>query len=178
MRDLAARFLVSALSPGTTCPPAMSLRSHPSAALSTLFRAGGKPDECRSFFIRLFFDPPNFLSHASMHLLSHQVSAKLLLRLEPEWLRQPICLLIFRAQVLKSNDPVLDVVNQVVDTSREMLGASVSACLLGRQRDHRLIVFGDVSRACLCVSAEINQVSFPYSLLCTFYCDICFRLTC
>ena len=67
-----------------------------------------------------------------MHLLSHQVPSKLLLRLEPEWLRQSIRLLVLRTQVLKSNDPVLeDVVDQIVDTTREMLGTPVSACLLG-----------------------------------------------
>ena len=113
-----------------------------------------------------------------MHLLSHQVSAKLLLRLEPEWLRQTVRLLIFRAQILKSNDPVLDVVDQVVDTTREMLGTPVSACLLGRQRDHRLIVFTDVRWTWLCVPAEIHQVSFPYGLLRTFHSNIRFRLTC
>ena len=136
---------------------AMSLHrslSHSSAALlSTLLRVGSKPHECRSLLVRLSFDPPNFLRHDSMHLLSHQVSAKLLLRLEPEWLRQTVRLLIFRAQILKSNDPVLDVVDQVVDTTREMLGAPVSACLLGRQRDHRLVVFADV---CWVVYARRN----------------------
>ena len=106
---------------------------YPSATLSTLLRAGSKPHKRRSLFIRLSFDPPNFLLHASMHLLSHQVSAKLFLCLEPEWLRQSVRLLIFRPQILKSDDPVLDVVDQVVDTPRKMHGTPVSACLLGRQ---------------------------------------------
>ena len=108
---------------------AMSLHLYRGVALSPLLRAGSKPHERRSLLIRLSFDPPNFLRHASMHLLSHQVPAKLLLRLEPEWLRQSVRLLIFRAQILKSNYPVLDVVDQVVDTTREMLGTPVRECL-------------------------------------------------
>ena len=74
----------------TSCPirsDVACLIAYLISSLSPLLRAGGKPHEFGSHLIRLSFDPPNFLRHASMHLLSHQVSAKLLLRLEPEWLR-------------------------------------------------------------------------------------------
>ena len=150
-RPLPCRFIARCPSPARLCQ-------------CTLLRASSKPHKRHSLFIRPSFDPPKFLLHGSMHLLPHQVSTKLLLRLKPEWLCQSIRLLVFRAQVFKSNNPILVVVDQIIDTTREMLGTPVSACLLGRQCDHRLIVFADVAKSDLAVCVRRNPSGpFPKS---------------